>query len=251
MRTVSHRRLGDLLHAFSASIEEGAPLPRLDRDEAIAITEGLHEQMEGGTEARDREVVELGHTIACARGCYYCCAQIIVTAEAEAVMVARWLEQPEQAAVRARFLAAHAAWKAAGADIIEESAAAAAARDTPRLRRIAATTMRGGLLCPFNHEGACSIYPVRPNLCRKVHALDSADPCKFDGVGAVLDFVPITDFLQRIRPLERAMHTVLRGDAPEGPLADRVVALLAERPVGRNEPCSCGSGKKYKKCCGA
>lgn len=23
------------------------------------------------------------------------------------------------------------------------------------------------------------------------------------------------------------------------------------RPPGRNEPCSCGSGKKYKKCCGA
>ena len=23
------------------------------------------------------------------------------------------------------------------------------------------------------------------------------------------------------------------------------------RKVGRNEPCPCGSGKKYKKCCGA
>jgi SWIM/SEC-C metal-binding protein len=26
--------------------------------------------------------------------------------------------------------------------------------------------------------------------------------------------------------------------------------MTAERKVGRNEPCSCGSGKKYKKCCG-
>ncbi len=24
----------------------------------------------------------------------------------------------------------------------------------------------------------------------------------------------------------------------------------AEKKVGRNDPCSCGSGKKYKKCCG-
>jgi SWIM/SEC-C metal-binding protein len=24
-----------------------------------------------------------------------------------------------------------------------------------------------------------------------------------------------------------------------------------EKKVGRNEPCPCGSGKKYKKCCGA
>jgi preprotein translocase subunit SecA len=26
--------------------------------------------------------------------------------------------------------------------------------------------------------------------------------------------------------------------------------VRAERKIGRNEPCPCGSGKKYKKCCG-
>ena len=26
--------------------------------------------------------------------------------------------------------------------------------------------------------------------------------------------------------------------------------MIAEKKVGRNEPCPCGSGKKYKKCCG-
>jgi SWIM/SEC-C metal-binding protein len=25
---------------------------------------------------------------------------------------------------------------------------------------------------------------------------------------------------------------------------------IAEKKVGRNEPCQCGSGKKYKRCCG-
>ena len=25
---------------------------------------------------------------------------------------------------------------------------------------------------------------------------------------------------------------------------------IAETKIGRNEPCPCGSGKKYKKCCG-
>ena len=25
---------------------------------------------------------------------------------------------------------------------------------------------------------------------------------------------------------------------------------IAEKKVGRNDPCPCGSGKKYKKCCG-
>jgi uncharacterized protein YecA (UPF0149 family) len=28
-------------------------------------------------------------------------------------------------------------------------------------------------------------------------------------------------------------------------------AAAANQKVGRNDPCPCGSGKKYKKCCGA
>ena len=31
---------------------------------------------------------------------------------------------------------------------------------------------------------------------------------------------------------------------------DRVIPLRREAGVGRNDPCPCGSGKKYKKCCG-
>ena len=27
--------------------------------------------------------------------------------------------------------------------------------------------------------------------------------------------------------------------------------VIKEETVGRNDPCPCGSGKKYKKCCGA
>ncbi|MFV1985613.1 MAG: SEC-C metal-binding domain-containing protein, partial [Thiohalomonadales bacterium] len=33
-------------------------------------------------------------------------------------------------------------------------------------------------------------------------------------------------------------------------LADQTTQPVASLPkVGRNEPCHCGSGKKYKKCC--
>ena len=32
----------------------------------------------------------------------------------------------------------------------------------------------------------------------------------------------------------------------------KVETVRREEPkIGRNDPCSCGSGKKYKKCCGA
>ena len=32
--------------------------------------------------------------------------------------------------------------------------------------------------------------------------------------------------------------------------AEKVEPLKGVRPLGRNDPCPCGSGKKYKKCCG-
>ena len=42
------------------------------------------------------------------------------------------------------------------------------------------------------------------------------------------------DHLNGMRILDRAMQLTIRRDKPK---------------VGRNEPCPCGSGKKYKKCC--
>ena len=47
----------------------------------------------------------------------------------------------------------------------------------------------------------------------------------------------------------------LEPDKPED-IADLEILLnpikpkIAEKKLGRNEPCPCGSGKKYKKCCG-
>lgn len=39
--------------------------------------------------------------------------------------------------------------------------------------------------------------------------------------------------------------------ADEEPLPPPVKPIkAAEGEVGRNDPCPCGSGKKYKKCCG-
>jgi preprotein translocase subunit SecA len=41
---------------------------------------------------------------------------------------------------------------------------------------------------------------------------------------------------------------------PIVPAGDGTVApkqAKADEKIGRNDPCPCGSGKKYKKCCGA
>ncbi len=49
-------------------------------------------------------------------------------------------------------------------------------------------------------------------------------------------------------PQERPQHVVENRYADEeGPRQP----VRVEKQVGRNEPCPCGSGKKYKKCCGA
>jgi preprotein translocase subunit SecA len=45
---------------------------------------------------------------------------------------------------------------------------------------------------------------------------------------------------------KRQMH-FSHGDEVERPVTVR----REGRKVGRNDPCPCGSGKKYKKCCGA
>ncbi|MDR7415806.1 MAG: preprotein translocase subunit SecA [Armatimonadota bacterium] len=69
------------------------------------------------------------------------------------------------------------------------------------------------------------------------------------------------------REIPRALRPVARVTGQAGPDADRVLGALATSPdspaaspkpqpvvvgakVGRNDPCPCGSGRKYKKCCG-
>jgi uncharacterized protein YecA (UPF0149 family) len=47
-----------------------------------------------------------------------------------------------------------------------------------------------------------------------------------------------------------AMHASLRSNHPFGLLGTSVHRLLGGAAAGRNEPCPCGSGKKFKKCCG-
>jgi preprotein translocase subunit SecA len=43
------------------------------------------------------------------------------------------------------------------------------------------------------------------------------------------------------------------GSNPNAPPDDKPIEPIRNRGerVGRNDPCPCGSGKKYKKCCGA
>lgn len=61
---------------------------------------------------------------------------------------------------------------------------------------------------------------------------------------------PVSDLdmerLERRRRLEQQRMVLSRGEEEE-----RKKPVRREQKVGRNDPCPCGSGKKYKKCCGA
>ena len=70
-------------------------------------------------------------------------------------------------------------------------------------------------VCMFGEDGAPSVSADRLNLYG-------------DAMWAVYD---LFDVWRAVGP---RVATVVKGDTP-----------------GRNDPCSCGSGKKYKKCCGA
>jgi len=59
----------------------------------------------------------------------------------------------------------------------------------------------------------------------------------------------LTSRFDRKREKKDAVKAGLPGE-DEGPLPPPVETIHSQHAVGRNDPCPCGSGKKYKKCCG-
>ena len=53
------------------------------------------------------------------------------------------------------------------------------------------------------------------------------------------------------RPQRRRVFTPVSEDGAPMPAGNGHGQMEGGRKLGRNEPCPCGSGKKYKKCCGA
>ncbi|MGO9241818.1 MAG: anaerobic sulfatase maturase [Bryobacteraceae bacterium] len=62
-------------------------------------------------------------------------------------------------------------------------------------------------------------------------------------------------FFNYIDPYMRAMAKLLRSGRPAADLMqivrERAGGVSATQATGRNDPCPCGSGRKFKKCCGA
>jgi Fe-S-cluster containining protein len=234
-----------LAEAVSAR-EQGkqVKLPVIQRADAAALTNFMHAQLDDAIARRDAEI---GARMACGKGCNQCCASPVLITEGEAIAVAEHLR--EHADVRARFEAAYPTWRDKVGDLVDH---AADQRDAEQTRAWALRVQERHAMCAFNHEGACSIYPVRPALCRKAHALDTNQYCASDGGKVQYYQHPETENVyEGQRSMKFALHMTMRPNGRLDLLCSAVHRLLGGTAAGRNDPCPCGSGKKYKKCCGA
>jgi hypothetical protein len=221
-------------------------LPVIQRADAAALTNLMHAQLDEAIARRDAEI---GPRMACSKGCNSCCVSPVLITEAEAVAVVEWLRDPAHADVRTRFEVAYPTWR----HTLGELAAQSGDPRTPeQTREWCLLVQQRQAMCAFNHEGACSIYPVRPALCRKAHALDTNQHCNNDGAKVQYYQHPETEnAYEEQRPMKFALHMALRPNGRLDLLCTAVNRLLGGSAAGRNDPCPCGSGKKYKKCCGA
>jgi Fe-S-cluster containining protein len=220
-------------------------LPVIQRADAAALTNFMHAQLDDAIARRDAEI---GARMACGKGCNSCCVSPVLITEGEAIAIAEWLREPEHADVRARFEAAYPKWR----DKLGELATQGGdPRDPDETREWCLRVQQRQSMCAFNHDGACSIYPVRPALCRKAHALDTNAYCASDGGKVQYYQHPETESLYEThRPMRFALHMVMRPSGRLDLLCAAAHRLLGGAAAGRNDPCPCGSGKKFKKCCG-
>jgi hypothetical protein len=236
-------------------------------EDAAEIAEALAAEVDLGVAARDRAAGD--QEIACKRGCSACCEELIMVWQPEALAVARFLDRPENAAAREHFMAAYPEWRDAVGDAPQRQARTFESGNAARVVELHVEHWKRRILCAFNRDGDCTVYPVRPAKCRTAHAVGTSEHCRGDddsGVPAArLSFAPLDAYVDKARTLLQAAHAALGAPAQRpAALCDSVFALLDRNKarasgsagvpsgakIGRNAPCPCGSGKKYKRCCG-
>jgi Fe-S-cluster containining protein len=209
------------------------PFPRrVTDDEGVAIAEALHAELDEGTIDRAALAETRGLPIACERGCNACCEELVIVELPEALAVAHWLATDEGAAARAAFLEAYPRWRAAAGDAID--AVATLAHDDTRRDEYEAlhrAQWRKRLLCAFNQDGDCTIYPARPLVCRNAHAVETRERCVAGSPipARRLTFPLVDGFLERSAFLLRATHRAMTGGPAEA-LCSAVHRLLTQAP---------------------
>jgi hypothetical protein len=210
--TTPSDRLDRVLVQLGKAIDGKRRLPVLQGEDAEVVCGLFHEQVDRGTEARARAVEAAGHTVACHDGCSQCCRSLPQVFAGEAITIARWLDRPEQAEARAGFVERYPTWRAALEDLLVRYDEALAAGDSAAAQQVSREVWRRQVMCAFNQDGRCTVYAVRPNVCRNAHALDRVcDPTTGDEL-QVFAFAPLDEYLAHLQPMVMALHRALRHD---------------------------------------
>jgi hypothetical protein len=203
------------------------------RQGARSAVRAGHERIDGAIR-RILPLMEAGHRVACTPGCNACCHSYVRCTPAEALVIAEWLAQPEQAAARERFLLRLPAWREGSGDLGARIDAALRAGDrrSPEAwaayQELTLAYQRRQNLCPFNEEGRCVVYALRPTVCRSVYVLDTPEYCWPDrGRLPTTVMSPVLDeALGECGVALRHTSLTLCGDGSKRSMPDAVAAAL-------------------------
>ena len=226
------RRFQEIINDIAADVRDGTRkrVPFLTAKDAALVAFGLQLEVDKQDIARTAHAEESEQTIACKLGCTACCENVVTVHGPEAVLAARWLRQAENDASRRRFLDAYPRWREQLGDDLDRFYELHAGDDGAAAEAFHDSLRRHHAMCAFNDEGACLIYPVRPNVCRYTMALDTSDYCDYENAaGQVpmgLSFPPLDDLVARTQPLLGEAHERMVGESVPVAMCDAVKKLL-------------------------
>jgi hypothetical protein len=217
------RRFVELMAGIAADVHDGTRqrVPAVGDADAILLARGLQREVDRQETARAEFAASNNADIACSLGCTACCESVVVVYRPEALLAALWLTLPENHDARDRFLARYPRWRAALGSDLEKFQELHDSGDRTAAEAFYQGLRRHRAMCAFNHEGACEIYLVRPNVCRYTMALDTNAYCSYDPAAekgpAFLGFPPMDDLVERCRALLKEADS--RMEAAHGPAA--------------------------------
>jgi len=113
--------------------------------------------------------------------------------------------------------------------------------DADRVVTEALAAVEGLADLPIHERVAPALVEAQPNIHAKLAALLAEDIKE-----AAMTAETAATIIKPTQIVIEAFDAALTGRRP----GERQGTIVAEAKVGRNEPCPCGSGKKYKKCHG-
>ncbi|MBU1726771.1 MAG: SEC-C domain-containing protein [Candidatus Omnitrophica bacterium] len=97
---------------------------------------------------------------------------------------------------------------------------------------------------------------IEDEAIEAIFKIQAARPERFQGVFSSVPQELVHPEVAKFEPPQE--EQVVMGEAPFGganvasipPKFEQKPFQASQEKIGRNDPCPCGSGKKYKKCCG-